>query len=380
MSKKTKTMLLTLGVLAVLGAVLAGVLLLHRSNEEKDAAQQDLEENGIVIDTNDKDKIVSFSYTNKDPGYENGTFVFEKNGDKWIYAGDREFPLTQDLVQAKVDVLEKVYARRVVEESCQDLGKYGLDDPVMTVAFTDGSHDKTYYIGDYNASAQGYYMYMDGSETVYMVDGTLWGTYSVELYDMAAIPSYPSLSSDHFTHVTFEIKGGDTLDFYFERDPDTGETPKPYENGKKTITGKWYILDKDGNKTAANASRASILMSSLVDLEYVREVTYHATEEDRETFGLTDPAVKITIVYTEDVMDENTISQTQVEDNLSETQWDTREEEKTVVINIGDMTDSYTYSDDYYVQLDGMKEVVTLDESTVEIFSRLKLVDYIAGK
>lgn len=375
MSKKAKTIGLLAGILLILVIAYASLLIYNAQKQKEEEAAAEEKENGILISEMEKDKITGFSYQINDADYSADVFTFQKKGDNWKYKADEAFPVSHSMVDAKLTILSKVYAKRVLEQKTGDLSKYGLDAPRLTVSATDGNQLVTYLIGDYNANSQTYYLKIKDRDEIYTVDGTLWLAFSLDLYDMAQVEEVPEIQTDHITHV--QIKNAeDTVDFTFRREG----TETDEKSQKVTITGTWYIEDGNGTLVKANASKTQLLMNILSGFEYNREVNYNCSEEELASYGLDQPVAELTIDYTIDEVDMKSVEQVELEDNLNEIHYETNSVEKQYRLLIGGSSSSYTYEDDCFAISNLSKAVVTVEATNVELLEGLRTADYIAAE
>lgn len=374
MSKKTKQMVILLGVFVVLLAVYAGIAVYNQRQEEQARKETEIAENGFVVKEMDMDSIVGFSYEHPNSDeFSNTKYTFSKKGETWYYKDDLDFPVNQMVAQTKAEDLSKVYAKRLLEESNANFAEYGLDHPVLTVSVTDGREVITYHVGNYNESTADYYMNIDGTNQVYTVDGTLWMGFAMELYDMVEMDDFPEIQADHISHFNIKTEK-EELDFSFEV---TG-TQEDASTAKITKVGDWYMIDGEGNKVKANSSKTSALVSSIVDLSYVQEVNYNCQERELSKYGLDAPSVVITIDYTVDQVDHSTVEQVELSENLDEIQYETNTLEKQLVISIGDITESFAYTDDYYTKTSVDSSIVTIEAATAEMFMTLERDHFLA--
>lgn len=374
MSKKTKQMVILLGVLVVLLAVYAGITVYNQKQEEQAQKEAEIAENGFVVKEMDIDSIVGFSYEHPNSDeFSDAKYTFSKQGETWYYKDDLDFPVNQTVAKTRVEDLAKVYANRLLEEFDGNFAEYGLDNPVLTVSVTDGKEVITYHIGNYNESTADYYMNIDGTNQVYTVDGTLWMGFAMELYDMVDMSDFPEIQEDHISHLNIKTEK-EELDFYFEV---TG-TQEEASTAKVTNVGEWYIVDGSGNKVKANSSKTSALISAIVGLSYVQEVNYNCQESELVNYGLDTPNVVITIDYTVDQVDHSTVEEVELSENFDEIQYETNTLEKQLVVSIGDATESFAYTDDYYTKTSADTSVVTIEAETAEMFMILERDNFLA--
>ncbi len=374
MSKKTKRLVILLGVLAVLAAAYAALTLFNQKKAEQESKEAERTEKGILVQQMDKDQIQGFSYQHPhDEEYSDTTYIFSKKGDTWYYKDDLDFPVNETVLDTKLEDLSKVYAKRLLEESTENFKTYGLDDPALIISVTDGKNTVTYNIGNYNESTADYYMNVEGTDQVYTVDATLWVGFSMELYDMVEMDRFPEIQSDHITHMNIATKDQE-LDFTFEI---TG-THTDQQTQKVTNQGVWYIRDSSGAVVKANQSRTEALVSSIVGLSYVQEVDYDCPEEEYGKYGLDQPGAVITIDYTVDQVDPGSVEKVEIGENLNEIQYETDRVEKQMVISVGNPTEDFTFSDDYYIRTSDSSSIVTIDTALAETFLTLQRDTFVA--
>lgn len=367
MSKKTKRLIILAAVLVVLLAVYLVVYLAGQKKEKQDAHDADVAENGFVIREMKEDEIVGFSYQHVgDENYDDTQYIFSKQGDTWYYKDDLNFPVNQEIAAMRVEELSKVYAKRLLEETDENFAAYGLDAPKLIISVTDGKETITYNLGNYNESTADYYMNIEGTNEVYTVDPTLWVGFSMGLYDMVQMETFPEIQDDHITDLIIETEK-DTLTFDFEI---TGTQEDAANNTVKNV-GDWYIIDSEGERVRANNSKVSALVSAIIGTEYVQEVNYNCPDEEMAAYGLDDPAVKITVRYTVDKVDLSSVSQEKVTDNISQIQYNTNTQEYELVLSIGNATDTFAFTDDYYIRTSLNNSVMTIDAQSAETYGSL---------
>ncbi len=375
MSKKTKRLVILLGLLAVLAAVYGIVLTVNHRQARKEAEEEEIAENGFLVKEMDMDKITGFSYQHPhDEEFSDKTYVFVKQGKKWHYKDDENFPVNQTVLDTKLEDLSKVYAKRLLEETDENFAAYGLDDPSLIVSVTDGKETITYNIGNYNETTADYYMNIDGTQKVYTVDATLWVAFGMELYDMVQMDKFPEIQADHITHLN--VKTADQeMDLTFEV---TG-TNTDSKTGKITNTGIWHVKDGEGKSVKANQSRTNALVASLVDLSYVQEVEYNCQEDGLAAYGLDHPNAVITIDYTVEEVDMSSVEQVEIQENLNEIHYDSEVVDKQLVLQIGNATDGYIFTDDYYVKTSAGNSIMTIEAATAETLIKLQRDDFVAA-
>lgn len=190
--KKWATPLALLALLIVLLVAYAALTTANRRAEEEASKEQT--EEVLMIAEYDSATATALSYT------VNGeTLSFEKENGAWLYAGDRNFPLNQTIVESMATALSSIDATRSIDEG--ETADFGLDEPsyLFTIQYEGGAM-REYKIGDYN-SFNGEYYFMTGSR-IYMISGGLLSYFKYELTDMVVKDSYPTdIETDYITSI-----------------------------------------------------------------------------------------------------------------------------------------------------------------------------------
>ena len=164
MSRKIKTLLITLGVLILLGGGYYGSTVYKKKKADTAAAAQ---KGAPKIGNLDSAKLVKI---------ESGGLVLEKKGDAWVLDSlNGAVPpawvnLDQSAINSLTYSLATIYVERVVDEKPADLSIYGLDKPSSRAVATD-SDGKTavYLVGNMAPSQSSRYVMQEGDPQVYTV-------------------------------------------------------------------------------------------------------------------------------------------------------------------------------------------------------------------
>lgn len=122
------------------------------------------EEQKIMLVDEDVDDIVAISYI-----YSGATYNFEKSTGFWKSVDNPTWVIEQERVNTMVESIAQLESYGEVVDST-NLGDYGLDEPQRMMAYTtkDGeSH--VIYVGDYNVTADIYYVYVDEPTNVHAI-------------------------------------------------------------------------------------------------------------------------------------------------------------------------------------------------------------------
>lgn len=174
MGKQKKHMLILLLLLLLLIGGYFGLQAYHDWSERKETEKKQQE--SIFVTDYESEEILSLSYD-----YEGRVYLFERNGEEWIYPQDPGINIDEDSLEDMAERIAKVAAEEKIE-NVTDLSQYGLDNPSRTVAFTAPDGEYVLYLGDYNSVISRYYMYTAGDNTVvYTVNANIYNAFSKDL-------------------------------------------------------------------------------------------------------------------------------------------------------------------------------------------------------
>lgn len=174
MGKQKKHMFILLLLLLLLIGGYFGLQAYHDWSEWKETEKKQQE--SIFVTDYESEEILSLSYD-----YEGRVYLFERNGEEWIYSQNPGINIDEDSLG---DMAERIAAITTEEkiENVTDLSQYGLDNPSRRVAFTAPDGEHVLYLGDYNSVISRYYMYTAGDNTVvYTVNANIYNAFSKDL-------------------------------------------------------------------------------------------------------------------------------------------------------------------------------------------------------
>ena len=117
--KRSKKIYLLLGILAVVCAATIGVMQVEEHKEK-------IKNTDEIILSVSVDSVQSLSWE-----YESGAFAFHRD-EKWLYDEDEAFPVKEEKINRILEQFQEFGASFIIEEA-EDLGQYGLDEPVCTI-------------------------------------------------------------------------------------------------------------------------------------------------------------------------------------------------------------------------------------------------------
>lgn len=166
--KKQKTYIAVITIVIAILAVLLYLVSIMPSKDNK--GQLSSKSNASLLISVDSDDISNINIKNTDEyniKIESGENTFTYSIDKL----DETQKISKDEVDGILNTFSKFSSIDTVEESCEDMSKFGLTNPVASVkiTFVSGS-EKTLYLGNQAPLNAGMYLKVDDGNTVYLID------------------------------------------------------------------------------------------------------------------------------------------------------------------------------------------------------------------
>ena len=310
MKKKTVKLVSAVVVLGVLCAAYEGVNFYVTSQEEKETEENDTSVDLVSLEADD---ITAVSFT-----ADQNEVEFDKKDDSWTEKSDANFPVNQDTVDSAVKGVASLTADQEISD-VEDMSQYDLDNPQNTITLTTADGDTSLQIGMESSNNQYYVKKEDDDKNVYMVSSSSIEPFMGTLYDFAESGTFPSVTSATITDVKVDKENS-------------------YELTQDADNLFWNV--SDGKTTEkADTTKAGTVTSAVGSLAYDKFVDYNCTDDSK--YGFDDPYAVITVKYTEEEQETQTV-------------------EKTLTIYVGDET-----GDDRYVKVDDSKEVYTITKDSL---------------
>lgn len=310
MKKKTVKLVSAVVILGVLCAAYEGVNFYVTSQEEKETEENDTSVDLVSLEADD---ITAVSFT-----ADQNEVEFDKKDDSWTEKSDANFPVNQDTVDSAVKGVASLTADQEISD-VEDMSQYDLDNPQNTITLTTADGDTSLQIGMESSNNQYYVKKEDDDKNVYLVSSSSIEPFMGTLYDFAESGTFPSVTSATITDVKVDKENG-------------------YEITQDADNLFWNV--SDGKTTEkADTTKAGTVTSAIGSLAYDKFVDYNCTDDSK--YGFDDPYAVITVKYTEDEQETQTV-------------------EKTLTIYVGDET-----GDDRYVKVDDSKEVYTITKDSL---------------
>ena len=310
MKKKTVKLVSAVVVLGVLCAAYEGVNFYVTSQEEKETEENDTSVDLVSLEADD---ITAVSFT-----ADQNEVEFDKKDDTWTEKSDANFPVNQDTVDSAVKGVASLTADQEISD-VEDMSQYDLDNPQNTITLTTADGDTTLEVGMESSNNQYYVKKADDDNNVYLVSSTSIEPFMGTLYDFAESGTFPSVTSATITDVKVDKENG-------------------YELTQDADNLFWNVSDGETTEKA-DTTKAGTVTSAVGSLAYDKFVDYNCTDDSK--YGFDDPYAVITVKYTEEEQETQTV-------------------EKTLTIYVGDET-----GDDRYVKVDDSKEVYTITKDSL---------------
>ncbi|NLZ48245.1 MAG: DUF4340 domain-containing protein [Clostridiales bacterium] len=334
--KRSKKLIFLLGILVV---ICVATVLVRGIEDRKEKIKNS---DKIILDIS-RDSVKTLSWE-----YESNSFAFHKDK-KWLYDKDEAFPVNENKINQLLRQFEQFGAAFIIED-VQDYGQYGLDDPICTIKFS--TEEKSYEVklGDYSTmDSQRYVSIGDGN--VYLVKNDPLEKFNVSLRDMINNDKTPVFSNVDVKDIKFA--GIENYNIVYEKDSGNSYNPDDV-----------YFAEQHGKKLPLDTSKIDSYLNSISYLDLTNYVTYNATDEDLQKYGLNSPELTVTINYTsKDSEDKETsgtfilnISRDPEEKKAAEASKDkekdsSEEEEITAYARVGESKIVYKIPSDSYKKL-----------------------------
>ena len=323
-----------LGLLTFALVFLVTATILTRNITLEPETAEEEEDANMVLAAIDSAAVTSLSWE-----YDGEKVVLRKDGDNWVYAEDESFPVNTAKAESLAAALASVKAEKVIANP-EELSQYGLDAPVCRISVSSET-EISFDISDLT-SMDGYDYLSNGDGNVYLVSSDLLTNFSCGLYDLVQKESIPSMKDLISMSVISEVQN-------YEIDH--------LEESGIAYTDKyeWFLKEGDSWLTLDNSS-ASGFANKIRYLSWQSCENYHADDQAIASYGLDSPAATVEMRY---------LQSSEVATNLTaddgEPIFETVEEEKTFVLELGDYADSSCYA-----RIQGSSMVYRIDASVLD--------------
>ncbi|MBO5305260.1 MAG: DUF4340 domain-containing protein [Clostridia bacterium] len=241
----------------------------------------------------DSSAIRSLRVTNK-----HGSYTFERKSGSMVIKGfdtvvydQNSYAYLAALCGSMVVMNDGRYTSEVIEQ--YGLDEYGLDEPQASFTITsDAGKVYTVHIGDAIVSGNGFYVMLEGRETVYIVNG--YYTMLLEPVESYITPvlfyganenNYPEVENFYVYEYSYDEAGNPSADMV------TALTYWPYEERENTEyqTQSYKMIDEALAAYIPESSAVTSTLQLLASLENASVVKLGVTSKALSDYGLDQP-------------------------------------------------------------------------------------------
>lgn len=268
--KRLKKLGALLGILVV--CCVATYALTHYETK-----QEQIRSSETVILEIDGSSVTSLAWE-----YEEGdNLSFYQEDGVWYYTEDAAFPVSEEKVMEILSHFE-AFSSSFCIENVEDYSQYGLEEPECTLTIGTGEETTTIKLGSYSKMDEQRYADI-GDGNVYLVpeDPVDYVTSSVR--NMIQDDTTPGFE----TVVDIRFEGDQN--YIIQRFEDTD-----YSYSEDDV----YFIQQSGKYLPLDTTEVTGYLNTISTLDLLDYVTYNATEEELESYGLAEPELTITVNYT----------------------------------------------------------------------------------
>ena len=275
---RSKRLMILLAVLAVACAAAFAALGWQQRQEQ-------IAVSGEAVLTIDPDSVTALAWTRGET-----SLAFTRDGEgNWSYDGDGAFPVDPAAMEDLLSPFAPFSAAFVIED-VEDEGQYGLDDPECTVTIATADQTWEIRLGDTSAvDGQRYLSFEEGTVCLAVEDPM--GTYEIGLSNCILNDEVPAM--DRVTGLTFS--GAENYKIFYQEDG----------AAYSYCAGDVYFTERDGETLPLDTGRVEDYLSALATLDLTDYMTYSATDDELEQFGLADPELTVAVDYAPEDGEEN---------------------------------------------------------------------------
>lgn len=330
--KKSLKLLICLIVFVLLIALYIGM-------KKRDLKEEESEEASLIeVTALDTENITGLSFY-----IDNEQVSFTKKDEIWMMEEEESFPLDDSVITSILEEAATINANRKLE-NISDLSEFGLENPlnIITLINSDGTIT-TIEIGEKNTTTNNTYISLNHEKnTIYTVSTDFTVLFPESKMDLGRGETFPAIDSSDITNITIES-----------------------QNQKVALEisdGVWYVMEEQGDRYSVDSTSVSTIETAITGCSFEKLVDYKG--DNMGQYGLEEPTAIIGICYREEQQEET--------DDGEDSEEEAVYEEKKIVLKVGDKDKN----GNYYVNLDGSKEVHTIAADTLESILEKQAQDY----
>ena len=264
--------------LLILAAILVAACIATFALTQYEEEQEQIRASDKVIFQISADTVRSLSWE-----YSGGSsFAFQRTDEGWKYQEDEAFPVSEAKILGILEHFEEYSVTFVITE-VTDFAQYGLDDPEAVLHLTTAERSYDIKMGAFSKMDEQRYIDI-GDGNVYLVGEDPLDYVFDTLSDMILHDDVPSFE----TVVDITFSGSEN--YMIVRTENSTDTYNPEEDV--------YFVERNGENVPLDTGKVQQYLNTITSLDLVDYVTYHATEEELQTYGLDDPMLSVAVNYT----------------------------------------------------------------------------------
>lgn len=206
-------------------------------------------------------------------------FAFHKE-EAWLYDGDENFPVDEEKVGGLLEMFQSFGVSFIIEDA-EDLGQYGLEDPLCRIQIDAGEEAYEITVGNYSEMDEERYVSI-GDGNVYLVREDPLDSFDIELSDLIRNDEIPEF--DSVTEIGFA--GSENYKAVYKEDHSVTYSEEDV-----------YFAEKDGEEIPLDPENVDRYLDVICGLDLTEYVSYNMTEEELKTYGLDEPELDVTLQY-----------------------------------------------------------------------------------
>lgn len=266
--KRSKKLYTLLGIFIIICIVTIAVTQIEESKEQIKATGE------IILEIPRKD-VRSLSWV-----YNENSLAFHKD-EKWLYDEDESFPVDGQKIEDLLEPFESFGVSFTIED-VNNYSTYGLDDPECVIQFATDDQVYTIQLGSYSKMDEERYFSI-GDGNVYLAKKDPLDVFNITLNDL--IKHDEKLSYQQITEIKFE--GAENYTVFLAEESDASYSSNDI-----------YFTEQNNKTLPLDTKQINNWLQTVSTLSLTNFVTYHATDEELESYHLTDPELTVTISYT----------------------------------------------------------------------------------
>lgn len=168
---KKSSMIIGIGLLILCVGGYFGVKAYNNNETKKEEAKKMSPIEVIAAD------VTGMSYV-----YDGVTMAFQKEGENWVYSEDASIDINEETIDGMIEEACAVTSTQIV--TAENLSDYGFDTPETTITLTTANGTTEIVVGMYNEMIAQYYMSINGSLDMYLIDGMLVSSFANTLENL----------------------------------------------------------------------------------------------------------------------------------------------------------------------------------------------------